>query len=89
MRTGRLRRWLLRGALLAAAVTPAIGADAATADEWTWGDAPTVSTQDAGPGVDESVNHTDGEWTWGNAPFDAVQDADEFSARTENEWTWG
>lgn len=66
MRTSRLRRWLLRGALLSAAVAPLAGG-AALADEWQWEKTPTVSVpSEPAPAPDtETIYLTElYEWQW-------------------------
>ena len=64
MRTSRLRRWLLRGALLSAAVAP-FAAGPAQATEWQWEKKPTVNCP-AGQSSDaEQVYLTElYEWQW-------------------------
>lgn len=69
MRRSRLRRWLLRGALVAAAaVGPTIMAESASA-EWSWGEQPcpatTAPAEVATPGSDSTVSTESQEWQWG------------------------
>lgn len=68
MRTSRLRRWLLRGALLTAATLPLAVGEAAHA-EFTWQQAPATVVNPAEPeaGTSESGEErqlTEEEFTW-------------------------
>ncbi len=64
MRTSRLRRWLLRGALLSAAVAPLV-ASSAQADEWQWNDLPKVEAPADREPADEPVHIVElYEWQW-------------------------
>ncbi len=70
MRTSRLGRWVVRGALVAAVVAiGGAGAKAVSIDgEYTWGTAPAesqvVAEDDVAPNPDTGLEEND-EYTWG------------------------
>jgi hypothetical protein len=68
MRTSRLRRWMLRGALFSAAAVTLVAATPAQAD-WRWEDVPPAATtpgsvSDPGAVVDQAHITEATDWKW-------------------------